>query len=82
VLRTVGLVCLVLGLAAADLSQIPPEVLRGLSDAGIDPGMLVGTGTGVVTTAVFGIICCGVSLAIGAALGALGGLIFAAVKSE
>jgi len=44
--------------------------------------MLVGTGTGVVTTAVFGIICCGVSLAIGAALGALGGLIFAAVKSE
>ena len=72
----------VVGPAAADLSQIPPEVLRGLSDAGIDPGMLVGTGTGVVTTAVFGIICCGVSLAIGAALGALGGLIFAAVKSE
>ena len=65
-LRTVGLVCLVLG----------------LYDAGIDPGMLVGAGAGVVGTAFFGIICCGVSLAIGAALGALGGLIFAAVKSE
>jgi len=72
----------VVGPAVATLSQIPPDLLRGLQDAGIDPGLFVGTGAGVVGTAFGGIICCGVSLAIGAALGALGGLIFAAVKSE
>ena len=62
--------------------QLPPEILQGMFKAGVDPSMFTGAGTGVVDTIGSGAVCCGVGLVVAAALGALGGLIFAAVKSE
>jgi hypothetical protein len=67
---------------AAMLRQLPPDVLQGMVEAGIDPRMLSGAGTGAVETITNSSICCGIGLVIAAALGALGGLVFAAVKSE
>jgi hypothetical protein len=64
------------------MRQLPPEVLQGMVEAGVDPRMLTGAGAGAVETITGGAMCCGVGLLIGAALGALGGLIFAAIKSE
>lgn len=64
------------------LRQLPPEVLQQMAESGVDPSMLTGAGTGAVETITSGAVCCGVGLVIAAALGALGGLIFAAVKSE
>ena len=69
-------------LQVAMLGNLPPEIWAGMIDAGIDPSMLTGTGADVVGTITTGSICCGVGLVVAAALGALGGLIFAAVKSE
>jgi hypothetical protein len=66
----------------AMLRQLPPEVLQQLMQAGLDPRMLSGAGAGALGTIGGGVVCCGVGLMIAAALGALGGLIFAAVKSE
>lgn len=66
----------------AMLRQLPPDVLQGMVEAGIDPRMLSGAGTGAVETITNSSICCGIGLVIAAALGALGGLVFAAVKSE
>ena len=66
----------------AMLRNLPPDVLQGMMEAGIDPRMLSQTGTGAVETITNSSICCGVGLVIAAALGALGGLVFAAVKSE
>jgi hypothetical protein len=60
------------------LSQIPPETLQQLEDVGLDPSMFTGAGGG----AMCGGICCAVGLLIAAALGALGGAIFAAVKAD
>jgi hypothetical protein len=64
------------------LRTLPPEVWGGMIDAGIDPSMLTGTGADVVGTIGTSSVCCGIGLVVAAALGALGGLIFAAVKSE
>jgi hypothetical protein len=62
--------------------QLPPEVLQGMIEAGVDPGMFVGEGASVLGTIGTGSVCCGIGLVVAAALGALGGLIFAAVKGD
>ena len=67
------------GGTAAILSQVPPESLQQLQQAGIDPNMIFGGGTmaGLV------LLCCfPAGLLIGAGLGALGGVILAAAKPE
>jgi hypothetical protein len=66
----------------AMLRQMPPEVLRELANAGIDPGLITRTGGSAVESVTSGAMCCGVGLVIAAALGALGGLIFAAVRPQ
>jgi hypothetical protein len=66
----------------AMLRQLPPDVLQQLMQAGLDPRMLSGIGAGALDTIGTSAVCCGVGLVIAAALGALGGLVFAAVKSE
>jgi hypothetical protein len=61
----------------AVLSALPPETLNQLEMAGVDPALLFGGGTMAGVTA----ICCFPAGAlIGAALGALGGLIYASVN--
>lgn len=62
--------------------SMPPEVMQGMFESGLDPSMLTGAGTSVVDTIGGGAVCCGVGLVVAAALGALGGLIFAAVKGD
>jgi hypothetical protein len=69
-------------LRVAMLRQLPPEVLQAMAQSGFDPSMLTGAATGVVETITGGAVCCGIGLVIGAALGALGGLIFSGIKSE
>jgi hypothetical protein len=67
------------GGTSALLSQVPPESLQQLQQAGIDPNLIFNGGTmaGLV------LLCClPFGLLLGAGLGALGGLIFAAVKPE
>jgi hypothetical protein len=62
-------------------SAIDPIQARQLMDAGIDPQMLaVFAGWGGVF--LFGSLCCLGWIAIGAGLGALGGLIFASAKKD
>lgn len=63
---------------ASVISSMPQESLQQLRDAGIDPATFTGTGAG----AAFGGICCGVGLLIAIVLGAIGGAIFAAIKSD
>jgi hypothetical protein len=63
---------------ASILSQIPAETMQQLEQAGIDPSMLVGPGAGVM----IGSVCCLGGLIFAAILGAIGGAIFAAVKSD
>lgn len=63
-------------------SQIPPEALREMHRVGIDLGAFAEMGAGVGGAMTCGTICCGVGLAIAAGLGALGGIIFVAVKPE
>jgi len=57
---------------ASQLSQLPPEQLQLLMDAGIDPAVLVGP----LAAAGVGFFCCTAYLFIGAALGAIGGAIW------
>jgi len=67
------------GGTSALLSQVPPESLQQLQQAGIDPNLIFGGGTmaGLV------LVCClPIGLLLGAGLGALGGLILAAAKPE
>jgi hypothetical protein len=78
-----GIVTLVIGVVRAfsggtaqAISQIPPDVLQQLQDAGIPPDFLLG---GVGAT-VFGSICCLAGVVFAAALGAIGGAIYAATK--
>ncbi len=67
------------GGSQALISQLPPESLRALTDAGLDPALLFNSGTLAGVTA---LCCLPTGLLIGAGLGALGGLIFAAAKPE
>jgi hypothetical protein len=60
------------------IRQIPPESLQQLAQAGMDPRMLVSSGAMVAYSS----ICCGLGLIVAVALGALGGLIYAAAKPQ
>jgi len=60
------------------LSQLPPEALKAFQDAGVDPSILFGTGGALG----MGAVCCGLDIVIALALGALGGVIYAAVRPE
>jgi hypothetical protein len=62
----------------AILNQIPPEALRQLRDAGIDPRMFASMGWVIGV----GAICCGFGLVLAAVLGAGGGAVMAAAKPD
>ena len=66
----------------AAIAQMPPELLDLFGDMDIDPGMF--TSGAVTIGAVLGIsaICCVGSMVIAAALGAIGGAVFASAQSE
>jgi len=63
---------------ATILSQIPPDALRQMQEAGIDPSMFMGPTAGVM----FGSICCLGGLILAAILGAIGGAVLAGIKPE
>jgi len=63
---------------ATVLSQIPPDVLRLLQEAGVDPSMFLGPTAGVM----YGGMCCVGGLIIAAILGAIGGAVVAAIRPE
>jgi hypothetical protein len=63
------------------LSQLPPEAIRDLQQAGFDPALFQLV-TALGGAAMCSTICAGFSLALAAGLGALGGYIFAAVKAQ
>jgi len=60
------------------ISQIPPEILAQLKDAGLPTEFFVGMGGAMI----FGSICCVFGTMIAIMLGAIGGAIYAAVKPE
>lgn len=63
----------------AIISQLPAEALDLFQQAGVDPSTIFSGGA----MAVLSLVCCfPLVLLVGAALGALGGLIFAAAKPE
>jgi len=67
--------------SARILSQIPPETLRQLEEAGVDRQMLerfAGPGGALLA----GSFCCAGGLILAALLGAIGGAVFAAMKSD
>jgi hypothetical protein len=67
--------------AADIISNIPPETLQQLIELGVDPEMFaMFSGAGGV--ALTGGMCCLTGLAVGAGLGAIGGAIFSAIRSE
>ena len=66
------------GAAMRQMGQLPPEVMRQLYDAGVDPRIFASIG-GVIG---FGAVCCVLSFVLAAVLGAIGGVIFAAAKPE
>jgi hypothetical protein len=63
---------------ATILSEIPPESLQQLQQAGIDPSVFTGPAAGVL----IGSVCCAGGLVLAAILGAIGGVIFAAIKPD
>jgi hypothetical protein len=65
------------GGSQAIISQLPPDSLQAFRSAGIDPSTFFGPGMMAGFTAV---CCLPVGLLLGAALGALGGLIYASAK--
>ncbi len=69
---------IMMGGQAAVMSQIQPESLRQLEQAGIDPKIFVSLGgiVGIEAT------CCVAGLVIAAVLGAIGGMIMASAKSN
>lgn len=67
------------GGASAIINQLPPDVLQQFEQAGLDPSLLFNPGT---LMGVAGLCCLPTGLIVGAVLGALGGLIYAAVKPE
>ncbi len=61
------------------LNQLPAESLRQFEELGLNPEAIFGPGT----FAGFALICClPLTLVLGAGLGALGGVIYASVRSE
>jgi hypothetical protein len=67
---------------AEAISQIPPELIDMFGDLDIDPGVLAGDAVTVGTVIGVSAFCCVVGLVIAAVLGAVGGVVFAAVQSE
>lgn len=63
------------------MAAIPPDTMRQLVELGVDPEMFA-IFSGVGGVAIGGGLCCLTGLAVGAGIGAIGGLIFAAVQSE
>ncbi len=63
---------------AEAISQLPPETLQQLEDAGVDPALFFGGGM----AAVVGFICCSVGVLVAVALGAVGGAIYAAARQS
>jgi hypothetical protein len=63
------------------LSQIPPETLRQLEQAGMDPGM-IDSFAGPLGATLGGSICCLAGLILAAILGAIGGAVFAAIRPD
>jgi hypothetical protein len=68
----------IMGGQSAILSQMPPESLRQLRDAGIDPGIFASVG-GILAISAG---CCMIGLVLAAVLGAIGGAVMAAAKSD
>jgi hypothetical protein len=64
------------------LTQIPPEVLRELARMGVDPEFIIRASESTWGNIWSGFLCCSVGLVIAALLGAVGGVIFAAVKPQ
>ena len=62
-------------------SGMDPQMIEQLAEAGISPQMFAAL-SGVTGLFIGGGMCCFFSLALGAGVGALGGLIFAAAKSD
>jgi hypothetical protein len=78
----VGLVLAMVGVAVFGPLAALGEILGGLEGAGFDPNVFVEMGASVVGTIVCGTSCYAVGVGIAAGLGALGGLIFAAIQPE
>jgi hypothetical protein len=64
--------------AASAASQIPPDLLDQLRDTGVDPDIF----TGIAGALGVGTCCCALGIVLAAALGAIGGLLYAALKPE
>jgi hypothetical protein len=81
-----GVVNMILGAAqfsmmggrTAIMRQMPPEALRQMRDAGIDPDIFTSIGGIVGISAV----CCTLGLVLAAVLGAVGGAIMASARRE
>jgi hypothetical protein len=67
-----------MGGQAAIMSQMPPDALNQLRDAGIDPGIFASVG-GIVAISAG---CCMIGLVLAAILGAIGGAVMAAARSD
>jgi hypothetical protein len=68
------------GAMMKQMNQLPPEVMRQLHQAGIDPSIFAGTSiAGVIGVSA---ACCVIGFVLAAVLGAIGGVIFAAAKPE
>lgn len=75
----VGLILSLVGIAVFGPLAALGEMVEG---AGVDPGALVGVGSGLVGSMMCGTGCYAIGIGIAAGLGALGGLIFAAMRPE
>jgi hypothetical protein len=67
---------------AQAMSQLPPETMQQLGNLGIDPGTIAAMTTSIVGVLGVGAVCCLIGLVIAAILGAIGGVVFAAVKKD
>jgi hypothetical protein len=67
------------GGTTAILNSLPPDTLQQLSQSGFNLGAVINGGT---VAALTGLCCLPSGLIVGALLGALGGLVYAAVKPE
>jgi hypothetical protein len=63
------------------VSQLPPETLRQLEDAGMDPAIL-NKFAGPAGALLGGSLCCVGGLILAAILGAVGGAVFAAIQKD
>ncbi|TEU13341.1 MAG: hypothetical protein E3J21_18785 [Anaerolineales bacterium] len=64
--------------AMRQMGQLPPEVMNQIYEAGVDPAMFASIGGVIGVSAA----CCVIGFILAAVLGAIGGVIFAAVKPE